>query len=362
MTKPGDKSDLDVFEDLVREREKRGSRSSVPPPPQFRADPARISVPPPPPSAVRNPPPPPSAAVAAPPVPAPTPSRGAVPPPPAPTPRRSLPPPPPSPKSKAAQPAWDQSVPARTVHHAVERESYPSYTPPPSPDLPAVAPARRGRAQAMLAAAGLLVVVLGAYAALRPQQGGLIVTVSGPGGAAVDGVRVLVDGQLKCDASPCRVAALSRGEHVLKVESPGYVSSAVRPINIEAGGEAMVDVALDRRRAADASAPAAAGDRAELDVAELPRAEAESPAAVRPAPELPKPKATEPVGQGTLRINSLPPTQVIVDGRPMGTTPLVLQVAPGGHQIVFVHKIYGRKVTAVGVKAGESAVASVRFP
>src|SRR5690606_23034720 len=67
--------------------------------------------------------------------------------------------------------------------------------------------------------------------------------------------------------------------------------------------------------------------------------------------------------KGTLNINSIPVSTVILDGRPLGQTPKVgVSVSPGSHTVVFVHPEHGRKVRAVTVQAGQTATAAVRFP
>ena len=68
-------------------------------------------------------------------------------------------------------------------------------------------------------------------------------------------------------------------------------------------------------------------------------------------------------GQGTLNCNSIPVSNVIVDGRPLGSTPKMgLSVPAGTHTVVFVHPEHGRKVVTVSVGSGQAATASVRFP
>lgn len=68
-------------------------------------------------------------------------------------------------------------------------------------------------------------------------------------------------------------------------------------------------------------------------------------------------------GTGTLNINSIPVSNVILDGRPLGTTPKVgLSVPAGPHTVVFVHPEHGRKTRGVTVPAGGSITAAVRFP
>jgi len=83
-----------------------------------------------------------------------------------------------------------------------------------------------------------------------------------------------------------------------------------------------------------------------------------------PTPAPAKTPAAKPAaGQGTLNVNSIPVSNVIVDGRPMGSTPKMgLSVAAGTHTIVFVHPEHGRKVVTVNVAAGQTATAATRFP
>ena len=84
-----------------------------------------------------------------------------------------------------------------------------------------------------------------------------------------------------------------------------------------------------------------------------------------PTPK-PTPVAKEPPvaasGKGTLNINSIPVSNVILDGKPLGQTPKVgISVSPGPHTVIFVHPEMGRKAKSVTVEAGKTAAAIVRF-
>jgi len=81
-------------------------------------------------------------------------------------------------------------------------------------------------------------------------------------------------------------------------------------------------------------------------------------------PSVPKaPAAAAAGGAGTLNINSIPVSNVILDGRPLGQTPQVgMSVPAGAHTVVFVHSEHGRKVRSVTVQPGQTATAAVRFP
>jgi len=78
-----------------------------------------------------------------------------------------------------------------------------------------------------------------------------------------------------------------------------------------------------------------------------------------PAPA-PAPAAAS--GSGTLNINSIPVSKVVLDGRPLGSTPKVgVSVSAGSHTVTFIHPEKGKKSVTVQVKAGETKTAAVRF-
>jgi len=84
-----------------------------------------------------------------------------------------------------------------------------------------------------------------------------------------------------------------------------------------------------------------------------------APATATPAP---KPVAAA-TGNGTLNINSIPASNVLLDGRPMGQTPKMgVSVPPGAHTVMFVNADHGRKAKSITVEAGKSATVVVRFP
>jgi len=76
-------------------------------------------------------------------------------------------------------------------------------------------------------------------------------------------------------------------------------------------------------------------------------------------PDKPPPPAT---GNGTLNINSIPVSKVILDGKPLGSTPKVgISVPAGSHTVVFIHPDKGKKTVSVTVKGGETKTAAVKF-
>jgi serine/threonine protein kinase len=67
-------------------------------------------------------------------------------------------------------------------------------------------------------------------------------------------------------------------------------------------------------------------------------------------------------GTGTLNINSIPVSKVVLDGKPLGSTPKVgVSVPAGSHTVTFIHPDLGKKSVTVTVKAGETKPAVVRF-
>ena len=79
-------------------------------------------------------------------------------------------------------------------------------------------------------------------------------------------------------------------------------------------------------------------------------------------PPAPAP-APAPAGQGTVNVNSIPVSSVILNGRPLGTTPKTgIKVEAGPVTAVFVHPEHGRKVRSTVVKPGGTATLVVRFP
>jgi serine/threonine-protein kinase len=89
---------------------------------------------------------------------------------------------------------------------------------------------------------------------------------------------------------------------------------------------------------------------------------AEKPAPTPSAEPAEKPAPAANAGTGTLNMNSIPVSKVVLDGRPMGSTPKVGQSVPAGsHTVVFIHPELGKKSVTVVVKAGETKTAAVKF-
>ncbi len=67
-------------------------------------------------------------------------------------------------------------------------------------------------------------------------------------------------------------------------------------------------------------------------------------------------------GKSSLSINSIPISQVFVDGKRVGSTPRKgLSVSPGRHNVLFVHPKHGRRVITVDLKPGQRRVVTTKF-
>lgn len=191
----------------------------------------------------------------------------------------------------------------------------------------------------------------------------------------VAGLRVFIDG-LDRGTTPLSVRGLSPGKHGLKLlGSSRYVPletelelPADRVFVFEPKLEPVpepVAVAVDdlaRSPRANEVAPATAP--ATPATAALPWLRAHVPATAPVAAanvDLDTPEAKATSESVTLSVRSSPPSNVVVDGRPLGSTPREVAVTPGDHSVVFVHPSKGRKSVRVRATAGKPAVASVDF-
>jgi hypothetical protein len=306
------------------------------------------------------------------------------------------------PPSRAARPAPSRPAPSRALAtplpalpptsaplQSVVLADRPSRTPsssiPPVAHAWPAAPRKRTSGALIMAFTGLALLGIAAglgygfkdqLLAARATTGSIVVTAAGSNDAPISGLRVLVDGTERCTASPCQLS-IEAGTHFIRAEAPGFVGTADRAVSIERNGEATLHIALSPIEQPKPILPAPQPQVIELPEA-APAPIAAAPIAARDAqpvkpavktaapnagdgkPALAKPAVA--TGTGTLNINSIPVANVVLDGRPIGPTPIMgLAVSPGPHTIVFVHPEQGRKATSVKVEAGKTATAAVRF-
>ena len=245
----------------------------------------------------------------------------------------------------------------------------------------------------------------------RPSSGSALLTVGGPGGAAVQGISVKVDGTERCTSTPCEIPELKPGTHIITASATGLTGSTEETIRVERGEQTAHHVALkgekvrpaepvEEKPAPVAEAPkeepkAAPAEEEKAPVAEAPKdepavaktqpkhvasassksepsvkASRSTHAAAAPAPAVastkaaPAAKPAAPVASGaaTLDITSTPRAAVVVNGKPVGMTPLKgVKVASGKQTIVFVHPDLGRKVASANVAPGGRSSVGVKF-
>lgn len=253
---------------------------------------------------------------------------------------------------------------------------------------------------ALMAAALLAFVPLVAFG-MAHRPGSLLVTAAGADGRAPDASSVAVDGVRRCESVPCEVSGLSPGAHLVQVSAPGFSRGAERAIELSPGGHAAHHVTLlsESPEPLPVVAPLAVKEEPAAKVAAtvtridepVAPVEMEQLAAPAPAPAPAKkttvrssspanPKAAKiaalaarlrtteapsPSGSvlqsGLLDIVSNPPAAVVVNGRPLGHTPLRgVRVEPGPQSIVFIHPDLGRKVVSTVVTSGRRSV-SISF-
>jgi hypothetical protein len=139
------------------------------------------------------------------------------------------------------------------------------------------------------------------------------------------------------------------------------------PITFEPGN-AQKRFSIDMRREGEA---ASGGDDQATQVTDLSPAPpstgvggGRTPRPVTPAPTPPSQPVAQPATAGAtkININSIPASNAILDGRPIGKTPRTnITTTPGSHTVVFVHPEKGRKQVVVNAVAGKTTTASVRF-
>lgn len=173
-------------------------------------------------------------------------------------------------------------------------------------------------------------------------------------GENADGAEIyFVDGSSKKQITkktfPLAIEVPADKEYTVLAERKGYETYERRVSFDNGDAEQTVTVELSSSRSGSSTAAAAA--------TRTPTSSGTSTSTAA----APKPAASS--GQATLNINSIPVSNVILDGKPLGSTPKVgVSVSPGSHTVVFVHPEHGRKVRAVTVQAGQTATAAVRFP
>jgi serine/threonine-protein kinase len=197
------------------------------------------------------------------------------------------------------------------------------------------------------------------------------------------GAAVFVDNKRLEQATPVRVADLTPGDHQIKLEADGYApwesSLHVTPGTVldlptaqliahaqepDSPPSQAAPSAPPSSSSSSSSASASSGSRS----SSRPRSSSRtrnpdemppSPPVAQPEPQ-PEPEpepaaAARSVGTGTLRVQTRPWSKVSIDGRPVGTTPLMnVPLSAGSHTLTFTNDDFGiKKVVKVQIEAGQ---------
>ena len=172
---------------------------------------------------------------------------------------------------------------------------------------------------------------------------GLATFKAGPG---ADGARVLLDGRLVPEL-PSTIEVPAGKQLTLVASKPGF-STYKRMVSFDDGvAEKTFEITMAEGN--EDAAPMPVADRSP------PPSHGSRPVAANPPPAQPAPQKGAAKGKATLNMNSIPVSNVILNGHPLGPTPKVgVQVDPGPQTVVFVHPDFGRKVMSATVGAGET--------
>jgi serine/threonine-protein kinase len=185
---------------------------------------------------------------------------------------------------------------------------------------------------------------------------GLATFKPGPG---AEGARVLLDGRLVPDL-PSTIEVPAGKQLSLVATKSGY-SNYRRTVNFDDGiAEKTFEITMVVG-STDTSAAAAPVTLDSMPSAPRSSTGTRSSARAPSAPAQPAARASA-GGKATLNLNSIPVSNVIVNGRPLGATPKIgLKVDPGPQTVVFVHPTLGRKVMTANVGAGEAKTFKARL-
>lgn len=270
--------------------------------------------------------------------------------------------------------------------------------------LDAIEPVRRVPSRfwlGLLAAVALLSVAILGFTAVGTRiadagqaSGTRVVTASDATGQPLALGTVYVDGVAECSMLPCDLD-LTPGTHWVTLRAPGFDTPPARAVvvgqrgptrlHFDLGARAPVIAPLPPPTAAPVATPVTAPTAlpttlapAALPTTLAPTAMAAS-APVAPAPVIAAPSLRTTTGIGAaaapaapspvpaalaparVNINAIPAAHVVLDGRPLGQTPVMgIAVAPGSHTVVFVR---GKKRAIRGFTAvrGKTAVVAARL-
>jgi serine/threonine-protein kinase len=173
---------------------------------------------------------------------------------------------------------------------------------------------------------------------------GLATIRAGHGAEEAEVTLKVGDSRRVLPALPVRLEVETDRPHILIAKRKGYAAFE-EPITFEDGqAEKTIEIVLTERPGDAPGRRRAGGDPASGSEAE------------DSAPSAPAPAST-----ATLQLTSTPPSNVLLDGKPLGTTPLRdVTVEPGTHRVIFIHGAE-RKPKQVEASPGSNQTVSVNF-
>jgi hypothetical protein len=175
-------------------------------------------------------------------------------------------------------------------------------------------------------------------------------------GAGSEGAAVAVDGR-RIWHLPATIELSADESHEVTAVKQGF-NETTQEIVFDGSAERAVTIAFGSDGSGSV-APPVAYHSASTNAA--PRFASTAPRSTKQSPAT----ASEPAaatGTATLDITSTPPAAVVVNGRPLGTTPLRgVHVGAGKQTVLFVHPSLGRKVASANVAPGGRAAIGVKF-
>ena len=263
----------------------------------------------------------------------------------------------------------------------------------PSADVPIVSvdvnvPSASRRPRRVLVIGGVLAgaaILVGLLLAVSGKPTAtLVVSVLDPEGDATSSADVFVDGQLRCQSSPCKVEGIEPGPHDVSVSGVEASQSAKQPIEVQASGTTHLSIRLPAEASPQPAQTAAPSDETRLpartgadDVEDLTPADSDEEAPSRGAkkrrhgkkgqtgargkatgkrPEEPaSPDEPAPAGgEGGLMVMSEPSGMVYVDGRAYGPSPRQIRLPAGPHTVTVRHPDRGEHSASVNVVHGKT--------
>ncbi|RYZ03471.1 MAG: PEGA domain-containing protein [Myxococcales bacterium] len=177
---------------------------------------------------------------------------------------------------------------------------------------------------------------------------------------------------------PLAVVGLVRGVsmHGPTPQEPARAAAAPLPPIAEANEQKTASAARDNAESPPDEAPDADGAEAPVPLEALPPLPRSAPTAEKVSREVaplsvslpeipPSPDVVDTAkgsaNAGTINVASTPPSNIVLDGRPIGMSPRVVRVPVGSHTVVLIHPLYGRRSLSVKVRPGATTSAAAEF-